>query len=60
MDKIESIKQDKQDIENYKYYLKVWKKYMRIDENVNLLHAIAEKHTSLVIDTHPETDTEKR
>ena len=37
LDKIESIKQDKEDIENYRYYLKVWKKYMRIDENINLL-----------------------
>jgi len=37
LDKIDSIKQDKEDIENYKFYLKVWKKYIKIDENVNLL-----------------------
>jgi hypothetical protein len=37
LDKIESIKQDKEDIEDYRHYLKVWKKFMKIDENINLL-----------------------
>ena len=37
LDKIKIIKIDKEDIENYREYLKVWKKYIRIDEIINLL-----------------------
>ena len=35
--KLESIKKDKEDIEDYTLYLKTWKKFLKIDENVNLL-----------------------
>ena len=36
--KIDSIEQDKQDIEDYSKYLKAWKKYMQIDEDMSLLN----------------------
>jgi hypothetical protein len=36
-EKIDSIEQDKQDIEDYNEYLKAWKKYMLIDEDMSLL-----------------------
>ena len=36
-DKLNSIEQDKQDIEEYNTYLKAWKKYMQIDEDMSLL-----------------------
>ena len=35
LDKLDSIEQDKQDIEDYNTYLKVWKKYMQIDEDMS-------------------------
>jgi len=37
IDKLDSIEHDKKEIEDYKEYLKVWKKFERIQENVNLL-----------------------
>jgi len=37
LDKLDEIEQEKQDIEDYNEYLHVWKKYLRIEENVNLL-----------------------
>jgi hypothetical protein len=36
-EKIDSIEQDKQDIQEYNEYLKAWKKYMLIDEDMSLL-----------------------
>jgi ATP:corrinoid adenosyltransferase len=37
LDKIDSIEKDKQDIEDYNKYIKAWKKYMAIDEDMSLL-----------------------
>jgi hypothetical protein len=36
-EKLYSIEQDKKDIEDYNTYLKAWKKYMQIDEDMSLL-----------------------
>ena len=36
-EKLQSIEDDKQEIEDYNNYLKVWKKFLKIGENINLL-----------------------
>jgi len=38
LDKIQEIEKEKQDIEDYDEYIKVWKKYMKIDEDMSLLN----------------------
>ena len=35
--KIDEIEKEKEDINNYNKYIEVWKKYLKIDENINLL-----------------------
>jgi hypothetical protein len=37
LDKLDDIEAEKQEIEDYNEYLKVWKKFIKINENVNLL-----------------------
>jgi hypothetical protein len=37
LDKLDEIEKEKQDIADYNNYIVVWKKFMKIDENVNLL-----------------------
>jgi hypothetical protein len=38
LDKLQEIEEEKKFIEDYKEYLIVWKKYMKIDEDMSLLH----------------------
>ncbi len=38
MDKLQEIEDEKKFIEDYKEYLIVWKIYMKIDEDMSLLH----------------------
>jgi hypothetical protein len=38
LDKLHEIEEEKQFIEDYKAYVTVWKKYMKIDEDMSLLH----------------------
>ncbi len=35
-DKLEEIEKEKGDILDYNKYIEVWKKYLKIDENINL------------------------
>ena len=37
LDKLDEIEKEKEDIKNYNKYIEVWKKYLKIDENINLL-----------------------
>ena len=37
LDKLDEIEKEKEDIKDYNKYIEVWKKYIKIDENVNLL-----------------------
>jgi hypothetical protein len=37
LNKLDEIEEEKQEIEDYNEYLKVWKKFVKINENVNLL-----------------------
>ena len=37
LDKLEEIEKEKDDINDYNKYIIVWKKYLKIDENINLL-----------------------
>ena len=37
LNKLDEIEKEKEDINNYNKYIQVWKKYMEIDENINLL-----------------------
>ena len=37
LEKLDEIEKEKKDIEEYNYYLQVWKKFIKIEENVNLL-----------------------
>ena len=37
LEKLDEIEKEKTDIEEYNYYLQVWKKFIKIEENVNLL-----------------------
>ena len=37
LDKLDEIETEKKDIEDFNEYIKVWRKFMRIHENVNLL-----------------------
>jgi hypothetical protein len=35
--KLDEIEKEKEEIEDFNKYVVVWKKYMKIDENINLL-----------------------
>ena len=37
LDKLDEIEKEKEDIIDYNKYIQVWKKYLKIDENINLL-----------------------
>jgi hypothetical protein len=37
LDKLDEIEKEKEDIKDYNKYIEVWKKYLKIDENINLL-----------------------
>ena len=37
LEKLDEIEKEEKDIEEYNYYLQVWKKFIKIEENVNLL-----------------------
>ena len=37
LEKLDEIEKEKKDIEDYNLYLIVWKKFLKIDENINLL-----------------------
>ena len=37
LDKLNEIEKEKEDIKDYNKYIEVWKKYIKIDENINLL-----------------------
>ena len=37
LDKLDEIEKEKEDIKDYNKYIEVWKKYIKIDENINLL-----------------------
>ncbi len=37
LDKLDETEKEKEEIENYKIYVEVWKKYIKIDKNINLL-----------------------
>jgi hypothetical protein len=37
LNKLEEIEKEKEDIDDYNKYIIVWKKYLKIDENINLL-----------------------
>ena len=37
LDKLDEIEKEKDDIKDYNKYIEVWKKYLKIDENINLL-----------------------
>ena len=37
LNKLEEIEKEKEDIKDYNKYIEVWKKYLKIDENINLL-----------------------
>ena len=37
LDKLDEIEKEKEDIKDYNKYIEVWKKYLEIDENINLL-----------------------
>ena len=37
LNKLDEIEKEKEDIKDYNKYIEVWKKYLKIDENINLL-----------------------
>ncbi len=37
LNKLDEIEKEKEDIKDYNKYIEVWKKYIKIDENINLL-----------------------
>ncbi len=37
LDKLDEIEKGKENIKDYNKYIEVWKKYLKIDENINLL-----------------------
>ena len=52
LDKLDEIEQEKQDIADYNDYIIVWKKFVKIDENVNLLYP----HELLILSKHDFRD----
>ena len=52
LNKLDEIEQEKQDISDYNEYIIVWKKYLKIDENVNLLLP----HELLILSKHDFKD----
>ena len=52
LNKLDEIEQEKEDIEDYNEYIIVWKKYLKIDENLNLLLP----HELLILSKHDFKD----
>ena len=52
LDKLDEIEKEKQDIADYNDYIIVWKKFVKIDENVNLLYP----HELLILSKHDFRD----